>query len=228
MEPARLIRAAVAACLVLGGVLTVVSISTMPDFSGGFEERLEAVAAGPLSTLSAYTWVLSQLVVTVGLLGLTHLLRMRVPVLAALSGILILLSGFGHAVYGGVNITMLAMAEHPEDVEAHVAVLDRLESGLGVPFMAMGMLGLVLGFLLLAVALWRSGVGPRWAGPAVVVWLVLEFVGSALSSWAFYGSGLLYLVLFGTFAATVARSSTAVWRSEAEATAEPATVPVPV
>lgn len=219
MKSARLIRTVVTACLVLGGLLTVVSISTMPDFAGGNLSRLEAIATTPLARLSAYTWVISQLVVTLGLLGLTNLLRVRVPVLASVSAALILLSGFGHAVYGGVNVVMLAMAEEPDSAEAHVAVLDRLEAGLGLPFMAAGMLGLVLGLLTLAAALWRSGIGPRWTGPALVLWLVLEFVGSSLSAWAFYGSGLLYLILFGAFAVTTWRSSEAHWRTEAEALA---------
>ncbi|MGA8047510.1 MAG: hypothetical protein WCA30_14720 [Dermatophilaceae bacterium] len=219
MNPARLTRTTVAGSLLAAAVLTVVSISTMPDFSGGHAARLEAIAGSSLATFSALTWVISQIFILVGVVGVAHLTRHRAPVLSTAAAVLVALSCFGHSVYGGVNLTMLAMAADPASITTHAAVLDSLESGIGIPFMAAGMLGLVLGFLALAVALWRSGVAPRWTGPALVVWLVIEFFASSLSEWAFYASGLLYLVVFGTLAAVVWRSPVSVWRTEAEARA---------
>jgi hypothetical protein len=229
MNPARLTRTTVAGSLLAAAVLTVVSISTMPEFSGDHTSRLEAIAGSSLATFSALAWVVSQIFILVGVVGVAHLTRHRAPALSAAAAVLVGLSCFGHCVYGGVNLTMLAMADDPAGIATHAAVLDSLESGVGVPFMAAGMLGLVLGFLALAIALWRSGVAPRWTGPALVVWLVMEFVGSSLSEWAFYGSGLLYLLVFGTLAAAVWRSSITCWRTEAEAvsiTAAPSSVMV--
>ncbi|GGK68979.1 hypothetical protein [Ornithinimicrobium pekingense] len=219
MSTASLTRTAVAAALVVGVALTVVSVATMPDFSGDQAERLQAVAASPRAPLSAWTWVLSQPLLGIGVVGVAHLARRSAPVLATLAAVAFGLGVLGHAVYGGINLAMLAMAEDLGALEAHVAVLDRLEGGLMLPFMAAGLLGTVLGVLLLAATTWRAGLGPRWVGPALVVWVVVEFVGSGLVEWAGVASGALLTVAFGTLAATVWRSSITHWQTAAETTA---------
>lgn len=222
-RPARFVRAAVAGSLIVGAILTVVSILLMPDFSGSHAESLQAIAdAGSTATISALGFTASQLFLAVGLLGVAHLVRSRVPVLAVLGGTLVLLGAFAHAVYGGVNLIMLLMADDLEALSTHVGILERSEQGLAIPFMAGGLLGTVLGFILLGVAVWRGGLGPRWVGPAMIFWVVLEFVGTSLSVWAGYASGVLYAVTFGTLALAVLRSSIAHWT-----TAAGAELPVP-
>ncbi|MGD8200807.1 hypothetical protein ACQE98_09100 [Ornithinimicrobium sp. W1679] len=224
---ATLVRLVVTTCLAVGAVLTVVSIWTMPDFSGDHVDRLLAVAdAGGSGTVSALAWVSAQLLVGTGLLGVAHLLRSRAPVLAVVAGLLLGLQAFGHAVYGGVNLVMLSMARDTEAVEVHAAVLADVEGGVGIPFMALGLLGTVLGMLVLAVALWRGRLGPRWLGPTVAVWVVLEFAGGAVSSWSGYASALLYLAVLGTLSLVVHRSSVGHWQTAVEA-AERAEVEAP-
>ncbi|MFK5633832.1 MULTISPECIES: hypothetical protein [unclassified Ornithinimicrobium] len=220
LTPARLTRLGVATALAAGAVTTVVSIATMPDLAGDHAERLRAIGAAPATaTLSALTWVAAQLFVGVGAVGVAHLLRNRVPVLALVAGALVGLQAFGHAVYGGVNLVMLSMARDLGSVDTHAAVLTDVESGTALPFMALGLIGTVLGMLVLAAALWRGRLGPRWVGPAIVAWIVVEFAGSAVSEWSTYLSGLLYLVIFGTLAVVVHRSSVGHWETAVEATA---------
>ncbi|WP_256841499.1 hypothetical protein [Ornithinimicrobium cryptoxanthini] len=217
MKPAQLTRTAVAISLVVGAALIVVSVLLMPDFSGGHRERLEAIAAAQgTATISALSFTASQLFLAVGLVGVAHLVRSRVPLLATLGGSLAVLGTFGHAVYGGVNVLMLAMAQDLAALDAHAAVLARGEGGIGIPFMAAGLLGTVLGFILLGVAVWRGGLGPRWVGPAMLVWVVVEFVGSGFSQWAGYASGALYAVIFGALAHAVWQSSISHWQTAAE------------
>ncbi|USQ76610.1 hypothetical protein [Ornithinimicrobium cryptoxanthini] len=217
MKPAQLTRTAVAISLVVGAALIVVSVLLMPDFSGGHRERLEAIAAAQgTATISALSFTASQLFLAVGLVGVAHLVRSRVPLLATLGGVLAVLGTFGHAVYGGVNVLMLAMAQDLAALDAHAAVLARGEGGIGIPFMAAGLLGTVLGFILLGVAVWRGGLGPRWVGPAMLVWVVVEFVGSGFSQWAGYASGALYAVIFGALAHAVWQSSISHWQTAAE------------
>lgn len=222
--PARLTRTAVAVSLVVGAALTVVSVLLMPDFSGGNADRLQAIAdAGGTATVSALCFVVSQLFLAIGLVGVAHLVRGHAPRLATLGAALALLGAFGHAVYGGVNVVMLLMAQDLGALDTHVGVLDRGEQGLAIPFMAAGLVGTVLGFILLGVAVWRGGLGQRWVGPAMLLWVPLEFVGSGLSEWAGYASGVLYAVIFATLAVAVLRSSIAHWTTAAEADA-----PVPL
>lgn len=61
-----------------------------------------------------------------------------------------------------------------------------------VPYLAMGMLGLVLGMILLGVTLLRARFGPLWLGVAPILFVVAEFGLSGLSEWAFYAAGLLF------------------------------------
>lgn len=214
---AVLTRGTVAASLAACAVLTVVSVLLMPDFSGGEAAWLTAIAAAPsASAISALMYAGSQLPFAVGLAGVAHLLRDRTPVLAAAGVALAVLGGFGHAVYGGVNLVMLQMADDPTNAAAHVQVLKGVGSGVAVPFMAMGLLGTVLGLVLLGVAVWRADLGPRWLGPVLVAFVVVEFAGAGLSVWAGYASAVLFLVGFLTLSLTVARSSTAVWTTAAE------------
>ena len=77
--------------------------------------------------------------------------------------------------------------------------------------MAAGLLGTVLGVLLLSIALFRSRTGPRWVGPVLWAFLVVEFVGSNLSEWASPVSVALYAVALGAIALTVHRSPAAAW-----------------
>lgn len=217
MNVPALARATVALALVGNATLTVVSVALMPDLSGDNASRLEAIAATPgTAAVSATTFVVAQLFLAVGVAGAAHLLRSRVPRLAAAAGVLTLLGAFGHAVYGGVNLAMQAMARDVGSLAAHAAVLEHLEAGLAIPFMAAGLLGTVLGFVVLGVAVWRGRLGPRWLGPAAIAWVPLEFVGSGLSQWAGHASGLLYAVILITLGAVVSRSSIAHWTTAAE------------
>src|SRR5690606_11493422 len=149
-------------------------------------------------------------------------------VLAGIGGVLIVLGAFGHAVYGGVNLVMLTMAEDLGSLETHAAVLARGEEGIAIPIMAAGLLGTVLGFIVLGVAVWRGGLGPRWLGPAMIAWVVVEFVGSSLSDWALYASGALYALVFGALAVAVWRSSVGHWQTAAEGAGQPARAADPV
>jgi hypothetical protein len=223
---AALTRGTVAASLATCGVLTVVAVLLMPDFSGSEVQWLQAIAAAPAAAaVSALLFVAAQLPFAVGLAGVAHLARDRAPVLAALGVTFAVLGAFGHAVYGGVNLVMLQMAEEPANAAVHADVLSGLGSGLAIPFMAMGVLGTALGLVLLGIAVWRAGVGPRWLGPVLVVFVLVEFVGAGFSIWAGYASGALFLVGFLTLAVAVARSATAVWTTASEATSrEPLTV----
>jgi hypothetical protein len=223
---AALTRGTVVASLATCAVLTVVSVLLMPDFSGSEAQWLHAIAASPTSSaVSAVLFVASQLPFAVGLVGVAHLLRGRTPVLAALGAALAVLGGFGHAAYGGVNLVMLQMAKDPVNAEVHADVLSGVGSGPAVPFMAAGLLGTVLGLVVLGVAVWRAGVGPRWLGPVLVLFVVVEFAGAGLSVWAGYASAALFLVGFLTLALVVVRSATPQWTTAAEA-ASPELLPV--
>jgi hypothetical protein len=191
----------VAGSLVTTALLTTLWTFTQPDLSGDYEAWLGSFAdAGGRAQLSALAFVLAQLPFMVGMAGLARWLQPSR--LAVAGGVLAVLGGFGHAVYGGVMLTQTIMAEDRSSVAVFAGLLERLEGEpVMLPFMALGLLGTVLGVLLLSIAWWRARTAPRWAAPALWAFLVVEFVGSNISEWAAYLSLLLYLVALGAIAA---------------------------
>ena len=220
---ARFYRSVVAVSLALCALLTVVGVLLMPPFRGGYVEHLGAIAdAGASATVSALTFTLSQLPLAIGLVGVAHLARRGAPVLAGLGGALAVLGAFGHAEYGGVSTTLLAMAEDPANYEGYAAVLTAGESGVQLPFLLMGVAGTALGVVLLAVGLLRAKVGPGWLPWVLIAFVLVEFVGSNVSDWATVASGALFLLGFVTLAAVVARSDAQEWGAAADELPAPA------
>lgn len=205
-------RATAAGALVATALLMVVSVIFEPEFPSGAAERLEAIADGGAgSTISAVAFTLAQLPLLVALLAIAHLARAGSLRLSTIGATLGVIGAFGHSVYGGVAMVLLSMADDDANLTVHTALLESVESGPAVIFMAMGLIGTVLGILLLSIALWRARVAPRWVGPALWAFLVAEFVGTAFSEWASLASVVLYLAAFSALAAEVLRQPRAQW-----------------
>lgn len=214
------VRWTVALALALAGVTTVVSILLMPDFSGTHADWLAEIAADPsAAAVSAHLFAVSQLLVAVGVVGVAVQVFPRAPRLAFLAAALVVLQAFGHAAHAGFNAVMLAMAADAGDAAAHVELLARTEAGL-LPYMALGLIGTVLGLILLGAALLRAGYGPRWLGVVLIAFVVVEFGLSGLSMWAGYLAGALFLVAFLAMAVLTVRGADGAARV-------PATEPAP-
>lgn len=216
MITARFVRTAAAASLVLNAVLSIVAITLMPAFAQSSADYLSAIdTAGASAAVSAAAFVVAQLPFIIAMLGISHLVGTRAPILSIIGGTIAVIGGFGHAVLGGAQLSQLAMAGDSANRETYAALLD---AGMPLPLMILmmcGTIGTVLGLLLLAVGLLRAKVGPRWVPYAIWLWLVVEFVGTNITEWATLASGLLYLGAFGALAATIWRSPVAVWASAA-------------
>jgi hypothetical protein len=206
-----------AIALVATALLTVVSVVLAPEFPRGFTDRLAAVDEGGTSAaVSAVTFALAQLPFIIGVLAISHLMRDRAPVLSNVGTSLAVLGGFGHSVFGGISIAMLAMAADSPHRAIHADLLEQIESGPAAVFMAMGLLGTVLGILLLGIGLFRARVVPRWVPIMLWAFLVVEFAGSALSEWASSVAGVLYLVALTAIAVAVWRSPISSWEARSD------------
>jgi hypothetical protein len=224
-KTARLQRFTAPASLVVCAILTAISVPLMPDFGGDFAERLDAIAAaGTSAAVSAILFTLSQPFFAIGLVGVARVLRDRAPVLAVLGAVTAVAGAFGHAVHGGVSLTMLDMAKDPANHDAHAAVLAAGESGVLLPFLIMGLLGTVLAIVLIAAGLWRARVEPRWLSALLVGFVVVEFGASGLSEWASYAAGLLYVAAFLVLARVVIHHGAA--GAEAAISSRPVANPV--
>jgi hypothetical protein len=222
-NPATFRRGAAALGLVGSAALLLVSTALQPEFPSGFEERLAAIdEGGSGAAVSAISFTLAQLFLLAGLLGIGHLLRSRTPLLSNLGTTLALVGAFGHSVYGGVSLVMLEMASDTANTEVHAGILEGVESGPAVAFMAAGLIGTVVGLLLLSAGIWRARLTPRWLAPALWVFLVVEFAGSALSEWSSLVSTVIYAVVMTTLAALMLRTDESTWEVVAPADHEAA------
>lgn len=219
-------RSAAAAGLVTSAIIMAVSTVLAPEFPSEYVDRLAALeAAGTAATVSAIAFTLAQLPFLAGVLGVGHLLRRRAPRLSNIGTTLAVVGVFGHSVVGGVMLVQLELAQDVANRETHAAVLAGLESGPIGPFMAMGTVGTVLGLLLLSIGVFRAGVGPRWVGPTLWAFLVVEFAGHAVSAWASHLAIILYSAAFIALAVSIARSPESSWSVAPEelSSAEPVT-----
>jgi hypothetical protein len=201
-------RLAIAA-LVAMPALAAASTLAQPALGDGPSGQLAALADGPRGPLFAVLFVLEQLPALVVALALGHVVRRRFPRLSVVGVCLSVLGAFGHTVFGGMTMVMLAMAEDAPNRVTYAKLLTRMQDSPLMLFSAAGLIGTVLGFAVLSVGLYRSGVGPRWVGPALWAFLVVEFVGNAFSRFASYLSLALLAVALVGLAARLSRRDTA-------------------
>jgi hypothetical protein len=215
-DGARLRRDLAAAALITTSLLALLSVALQPDFPTGHAARLAALdAAGPRGAVSAVAFLLQQLPFIVAVLGLGHLLRRQAPRLSSAGVLLGCLGAFGHTVFGGLSMVYLLMSTDATHRPEYAALYARIESSPVMIFALLGLAGTVLGLLLLAVAMFRTGVVPRWVPALLVAFLVLEFAGSGVSAYASSVAGACFVIASCALAARLHRMPVAAWRATA-------------
>lgn len=213
MNDHHLRRTLAAVGLVGSAVLLFLSVASQPDLNGSGAQVLARVdAAGWRAGASCAGFALAQLPYVAAVLGITHLLRARAPRLATWGGALSVVGAFGHAVFGGISLVYVVMSHDEAHRAAYGHLVDTLQGSPVMIFSLLGLAGFVVGLLVLSIGLFRAQVGPRWAGPAIWVFLVVEFAGTALSASASYLSSTIMLVVFLALARDVWTS----WQPEPE------------
>lgn len=216
-NPATARRDCAALALVATAVLSAVSNATAPEFPSGYVDRLAEIdAAGARAWVSSSAFVLAQLPFLVAVLGVGHLLRPAVPRSAFVGTCLAAAGAFGHAVFGGIALTTVAMAQDETSRETMAALLEDIESSPAMAFAAVGLLGTVLGLVVLSVGLWRTRVAPRWVPALVGAFIVVEFAGSAVTEWSFQVAAVLYLIAFVTLARVLHATPAEAWATAGE------------
>jgi hypothetical protein len=203
-------------------LLNTLSVLVMPDVSGGPAHRL-SVLDHRSAAVGSVAFLVAQLPGLVGFLGIGHLLRRSAPRCGTTGASVAALGAFGHTVFGGMSLVLLAMAAQPGDRRAMAAVLDRLDNSPAMLFSLLGLGGTVVGIALLAIGLWRGHVGPRWVPAGLGAFLVVEFVGTALSTYASYVSAILLVLASVGLAGHVVRTPSSLWSTPTEVPAPAST-----
>ncbi|MGW9632003.1 hypothetical protein ACWGST_14990 [Agromyces sp. NPDC055520] len=200
-------RLITAVCLALFAMLSLVFVLTAPPLDGSDP----AAAGAATAVVSAYAFLGAQAAIIVGIIGVAHLLRDRTPVLAPIAAALTVLGAIGHSAFAGISLVAAGSGDG-----APAAVQAALQ-GPAAPLSLLSLLGAVGGVVLLAIALFRAGLGVAWVGFVLIGWVVVEFFLSGIGLWAMLGSAVLLVAGYGALAVVVFRSELRDWMTAKEA-----------
>jgi hypothetical protein len=220
----------IAATIGLVGSAVLAAAATLvyrPSSGGVPAEVLTSLQQAPgQAQTSAILFVLQGFAAVIAALAIGHLLRGRFPLLSGVGAGLAALGGFAEAVATTFTLAFLPMAQDPAHRAAYLGVITRADRVQNV-FGLVGLLGTVIGTLVLSIGLFRASVGPRWVGPAIWAFLVLEFVGSGIAPAVGLVALTLGVIAYTALGVTAWTSPRVTWMTAAEA-AEPAPLPTRV
>jgi hypothetical protein len=165
--------------LVAGPVLLFVSALVDPAWAEESVEYLQEVADGTGRYLVAGALgSIGSLLFIPGMLGVAKLLRGRRVTFGQIAATLVATGLIGLTAVLAFNGVDVILAE-ADDREAAAGIFDDFEESAGTLayFVAFFFIGIVLGSILLAVALFRQRIVPVWSPILLVVAIVLGFIG---------------------------------------------------
>ena len=205
---ARFCRVIAAVSLIATALLSVLWVLLRPT---GADQLAAIEAAGPLALVSGLAFAMAQLPFLIGMLGVAVLTRHGAPWLTIVGGSIAFLGGFCHAVMGGFQLGSVMMAADTAHRDVYVALLASPPPPALMVLMMAGTIGTALGLVLIGAGLMRAGVGGRWIPYALWAFVLVEFAGTSVTSWASLASGLLYLAAFVGLAIAVWQSPLSAW-----------------
>ncbi len=169
-------------CLILAPVLFAINEITFPDLSGSGADQLAAAAKShDLMLVDIYIGIASAILFIPAVMTLLHITQRRGVVLGHVAAVLSLagIGLAGLALYG-LQLMLWAMAGPGVDRQAMGAFIDQVQQNpAGLP-LVLGHDLFAIGLILFGIAVWRSGFGYRWAGPALGLGIVLDIVGGTV------------------------------------------------
>jgi hypothetical protein len=166
-----------AIALIAAPILGLAGTLTLPVMSGDGAARLAAIEAEPTRFLLANLLLIASFTVFVpALLSLKERLVSRASRWGAWAAIAAAAGWTLHNAIVGTVLTQLSMVSAADRTSAG-AVADGLFESAGFTAILIPMLVLTeVGTIVLAIAVWRAGLAPLWAGIVVILGLVAEFV----------------------------------------------------
>jgi len=204
-------------CLIIQPFLNLISVAVSPKQSTDTSQQLATIGAYPtrflISSLLDLLWLL---LLIPAVLGLLHLLRARGTLLGQIGCGFALAGAVGAAAYRGVNLAQLQVTQSALDQGQVLAAFAQPNLG-SVVVMLIIAIGLIIGYALLAVGLWRTRAAPRGASALIVAFLVVDIVGLAAggNKGVLLVAHTLLLVGLSWIGVRMLAMSDAQWRAEA-------------
>ena len=134
-----------------------------------------------------------------GMLGITSLLRKTTAGSSGVTGLVVTWIGVGLTLpyYGAETFALRAIgreALQQKNVDLLVTLTKSTRFGEGAWFFGFGLLAIAVGAILFAIAIWRSGVLPKWSGVPLAIGFSLFFPQFYTPQPVRVGHGLVILV----------------------------------
>lgn len=202
LSDARHFRRLVAGfCLIAAPVTLLAGALVHPQGKDAAAAQVAVVADNPDRYYAAHAIILAGIALFLpGILGLMHLLRERATALGHVGGGLAMIGLFGATAVVAVDgIAVSQMGQPSANAEEMAALLDRIKESAGLRAIAVvGAVSFVLGMLLLAHGLWRSGAVPSWMAGAIAAAAIAVFIGQVTDNQAIFAIAFaIYVVGLG-------------------------------
>lgn len=167
--------------LIAGPTLFLIATLVSPAWSDDTAAYLEEVADNEAAhVVSGLIFLLGALLLIAGMFGVIRLFRERRVNLGQIAAGMIIIGVIASTSFYAIGVTEIAMVDSAADRDEMVALSERAEESAGaVVIILLFLIGIVLGSLLLAFALWRRRVVPPWVPAVLVVSTVLSFFSSS-------------------------------------------------
>jgi hypothetical protein len=186
------------ACLIAAPLVFVVSESIHPDDTMDGSDEVRTIAGGLDRWYTAHVLEVVGFALLIGaVIGLAHLLHERRPMSAVVGGGLAIVGIVGiTAGVGAEGIGGYYLVKHASNADAVRAFDDMFDGMRLLPFFVASLL-ISVGFIVMAVQLWRTRVVAPWMALAVVVGAVLVATGgpSAVQGLVVAGMALFFIGL---------------------------------
>jgi hypothetical protein len=208
-------RTALGLCLIAAPLVGLVSAFITPRFTGSMGGELAAIAehtgrwlvGEALNLISFFLFMLA-------VLGIVHLLRHRSVILGHLGGGLVLLGTFFHGAIIGFALVEVPLVASGGSRDHMIEFANQMYESAAFMIILFPFLSFFVGWILLAIALWRARVAPLWVAAVIVAATLSEFVGPEASSPELMFT--LFLVGFSWLGLKILRLSDRDWvRSDA-------------
>ncbi len=195
-------------CLIAGPVALAISLATKTVSQADERAMLDSVAAhGTRNDISSITQLMAVILLIPGTVAIVHLLRDRGSRLGHVAGALLLLNLVGNAADVAHSATLAGLAQGGV-TDGDVTILTAIHDNAAYSLAELCVLFGLLGFPVLAAALWRCGGVPR-AIPVVLIASVISFFFPISEGIG----GTLMAVAFAWIGADLLRMPDAVWRA---------------
>lgn len=197
----RLLRVVMAVSIVGGPLLYDLGGVLSPSIHESGQASIAAsIAANPVTdTIHLVAFVLASYLLPIGAVGLAYLAYRRTPWLATIAGLLAVVGWLPFSGLTALDDLIRAMAQMP-DSGAYAELLDRFSlDAVMTSYLLVYIIGHLVAYVLLGVALRRAGVLPAWAAWSMIASSPLTMAAFALPvSTRITGAIALSLLVLGS------------------------------